>query len=180
LCHYIPFIGCKIDPANLRKLISVYQGEFMIEEKIKELGFEVPEVAKPLAAYIPAKKIGNLVMTSGQVPLVKGVLKYAGKVGDDLSEEDGQKAAEICALNCLAAIKGVIGDLDRIEEVLKLTVFVNNKDGFTAQPKIANGASELIGKIFGDKGLHARSAVGVSGLPINAPVEIEMIVRVKD
>ncbi|HSL88792.1 MAG TPA: RidA family protein [Ignavibacteriaceae bacterium] len=152
----------------------------MIEEKIKELGFEIPEVAKPLAAYIPAKKIENLVMTSGQVPLVEGKLKYVGKIGVDLSEEEGQKAAEICALNCLAAIKGVIGNLDKIEEVVKLTVFVNNKDGYTAQPKIANGASELIGKIFGEKGLHARSAVGVSGLPINAPVEIEMIVKVKE
>lgn len=152
----------------------------MIEEKIKELGFEVPEAAKPLAAYIPAKRIGNLVMTSGQVPLVDGKLKYSGKVGVDLSDEEGQKAAEICALNCLAAIKGIIGNLDNIEEVVKLTVFVNNKDGYTAQPKIANGASELIGKIFGEKGLHARSAVGVSGLPINAPVEIEMIVKVKE
>ncbi|MBS4035947.1 MAG: RidA family protein [Ignavibacterium sp.] len=152
----------------------------MIEEKIKELGFEVPEAAKPLAAYIPAKRIGNLIMTSGQVPLVDGKLKYAGKVGADLSEEEGQKAAEICALNCLAAIKSVIGNLDKIEDVVKLTVFVNNKDGYSAQPKIANGASELIGKIFGEKGLHARSAVGVSGLPINAPVEIEMIVKVKE
>lgn len=152
----------------------------MIEEKIKELGFEVPEAAKPLAAYIPAKRIGNLVMTSGQVPLVDGKLKYAGKIGVDVSEEEGQKAAEICALNCLAAIKGVIGNLDKIDEVVKLTVFVNSQDGYSAQPKIANGASELIGKIFGEKGLHARSAVGVSGLPINAPVEIEMIVKVKE
>lgn len=152
----------------------------MIEKKINELGFEVPEVAKPLAAYIPAKKVGNLVMTSGQVPLVKGKLEYTGKVGEELSEEEGQKAAEICALNCLAAIKGIIGDLDKVEEVVKLTVFVNNKEGFSAQPKVANGASELIGKIFGDKGLHARSAVGVSGLPLNAPVEIEMIVKVKE
>jgi len=152
----------------------------MIEEKIKELGFELPEAAKPLAAYIPAKRIGNLVMTSGQVPLVDGKLKYAGKIGVDVSEEEGQKAAEICALNCLAAIKGVIGNLDKIDEVVKLTVFVNNQDGYSAQPKIANGASELIGKIFGEKGLHARSAIGVSGLPINAPVEIEMIVKVKE
>lgn len=152
----------------------------MIEEKIKELGFELPEAAKPLAAYIPAKRIGNLVMTSGQVPLVDGKLKYSGKVGVNLSDEEGQKAAEICALNCLAAIKGIIGNLDNIEEVVKLTVFVNNQDGYSAQPKIANGASELIGKIFGEKGLHARSAVGVSGLPINAPVEIEMIVKVKE
>uniref|UniRef100_A0A832G7V6 RidA family protein n=1 Tax=Ignavibacterium album TaxID=591197 RepID=A0A832G7V6_9BACT len=151
----------------------------MIEEKIKQLGFELPEVAKPLAAYIPAKKVGNLVMTSGQVPVVKGEMKYIGKVGKDLSEEDAQKAAQICALNCLAAIKSIVGSLDSVEEVVKLTVFVNSADGFTSQPKVANGASELIGKIFGENGLHVRSAVGVSELPLNAAVEIEMIVRVK-
>jgi enamine deaminase RidA (YjgF/YER057c/UK114 family) len=150
----------------------------MIEEKIKELGFALPEVAKPLAAYIPAKQIGNLVMTSGQVPVVKGELKYKGIVGKELSEEDGQKASQICALNCLAAIKNVIGNLDKIVEVEKLTVFVASTENFTAQPKVANGASELIGKIFGDAGKHVRSAVGVTSLPLYAPVEIEMIVRV--
>jgi len=150
----------------------------MIEEKIKELGLEIPEVAKPLASYIPAKKVDNLVMTSGQVPLVKGVIKYAGIVGKDLSEEDGQKAAQICALNCLAAIKEVIGDLDLIKEVVKLTVFVASSETFTSQPKVANGASDLIGKIFGEIGKHVRSAVGVTSLPLNAAVEIEMTVRV--
>jgi enamine deaminase RidA (YjgF/YER057c/UK114 family) len=151
----------------------------MIEEKIKELGFEVPEVAKPLAAYIPAKQVGVLVMTSGQVPLVKGEIKYKGKVGKELTEEEGQLAAKVCALNCLAAIKGVIGNLDKIVEVVKLTVFVASTEDFTAQPKVANGASELIGKIFGDAGKHVRSAVGVTALPLNAAVEIEMIVRVE-
>lgn len=151
----------------------------MIEDRITKLGLELPEVAKPLAAYIPAKQINNLLMTSGQVPIVKGEMKYSGKVGKDLSEEQGQKAAQLCALNCLAAIKSVAGSLDNIDEVLKLTVFVNSADGFTAQPKVANGASELIGQIFGDKGKHVRSAVGVSELPLNAAVEIEMIVRLK-
>lgn len=151
----------------------------MIEEKIKELGFEVPEVAKPLAAYIPAKQVGNLVMTSGQVPLVKGDILYKGKVGKELSEEDGIKAAQVCALNCLAAIKSVIGNLDRVIEVEKLTVFVASAEDFTAQPKVANGASELIGKIFGEAGKHVRSAVGVTALPLNSAVEIEMIVRVE-
>ncbi|HEX7356256.1 MAG TPA: RidA family protein [Ignavibacteriaceae bacterium] len=150
----------------------------MIEEKIKQLGLEIPEVAKPLASYIPAKKVDNLVMTSGQVPIVKGVIKYAGIVGKDLSEEDGQKAAQICALNCLAAIKEVIGDLDLIKEVVKLTVFVASSETFTSQPKVANGASDLIGKIFGEIGKHVRSAVGVTSLPLNAAVEIEMTVRV--
>ena len=150
----------------------------MIEEKIKELGFEFPEVAKPLAAYVPAKQVGNLVMTSGQVPVVKGTIKYSGKVGKDLSEEDGQKAAQICALNCLTAIKSVIGNLDKIVEVVKLTVFVASVEDFTSQPKVANGASELIGQIFGEAGKHVRSAVGVTALPMNAAVEIEMIVRI--
>ena len=151
----------------------------MIEEKIKELGLEVPDAPKPLAAYVPALIVNDLVFTAGQLPSIKGELKYKGKVGKDLSEEGGRKAAEICALNCLAAVKGVIGNLDKIEQIVKLTAFVNSAEGFTAQPKVANGASELIGKIFGDKGKHARSAVGVNELPLDAAVEIEMIVKLK-
>jgi enamine deaminase RidA (YjgF/YER057c/UK114 family) len=151
----------------------------MIEEKIKELGFEVPEAPKPLAAYVPALNVNDLVFTAGQLPSIKGELKFKGKIGKDLSEEAGIKAAEICALNCLGAIKGVIGNLDKIDRVVKLTAFVNSAEGFTAQPKVANGASELIAKIFGEKGKHARSAVGVSELPLDAAVEIEMIVKLK-
>ena len=151
----------------------------MIEEKIKELGYTLPETAKPLAAYIPAIKTGELVFTSGQVPVVGGELKYAGKIGADLSVEDGQKAAVVCALNGLSAIKGVVGDLNKIEQIIKLTVFVNSASGFTDQPKVANGASEFLGSVFGDAGIHTRSAVGVSELPINSAVEIEMIIKVK-
>ena len=151
----------------------------MIEEKIKELGYTLPESAKPLAAYIPAIKTGELVFTSGQVPVVGGELKYAGKIGADLSVEDGQKAAVVCALNGLSAIKGVVGDLNKIEQIIKLTVFVNSANGFTDQPKVANGASEFLGNVFGDAGIHTRSAVGVSELPINSAVEIEMIIKVK-
>jgi len=120
-----------------------------------------------------------MVYTSGQVPIEKGELKYAGKIGADLTVEEGQKAAEICVLNGLSAIKGVIGDLNKIEKILKVTVFVNSTDGFTDQPKVANGASVLLGNIFGDAGRHVRSAVGVNELPINSAVEIEMIVKVK-
>jgi len=152
----------------------------MIEEKIKELGFELPLAAKPLAAYVPAKQVGNLVMTSGQVPLLNGEIKYKGKIGKDLTEEDGIKAAQVCALNCLAAIKDLIGSLDKVEEILKLTVFVNSPEDYVAHPKIANGASELLLNIFGEKGKHVRSAVGVSGLPLNSAVEIEMIAKLKD
>lgn len=151
----------------------------MVEEKIKELGFELPEAPKPLAAYVPALAANDFVFTAGQLPSVKGELKYKGKVGRDLTEEEGKKAAEICALNCLGAVKGVIGSLDKIDCIIKLTVFVNSAEGFTSQPKVANGASELIGKIFGDNGRHARSAVGVNELPLDAPVEVEMIVKLK-
>ena len=151
----------------------------MIEDKIKELGFELPEAPKPVAAYVPVLKVDNLIFTAGQIPFVKGELKYKGKLGKDLTIDEGKKAAEVCALNCLAAVRTIIKDLDEIEHVVKLTVFVNCIDGFTNQPQVANGASELLEKIFGGKGKHARSAVGVSGLPLDAAVEIEMIVKVK-
>jgi enamine deaminase RidA (YjgF/YER057c/UK114 family) len=151
----------------------------MIEAKIKELGYTLPEPAKPLAAYIPAIKIDKLVYTAGQLPSVNGQLQYKGKVGFNVSEEDGQKAAVLSLLNCLAVIKSVCGDLDQIEQVIKLTVFINSADGFTNQPKVANGASELLLKIFGDAGKHVRSAVGVNELPIDAALEIEMVVKLK-
>jgi enamine deaminase RidA (YjgF/YER057c/UK114 family) len=151
----------------------------MFEEKIKQMGITIPEVVKPLAAYIPALQVGNLVMTSGQVPISEGKLKYIGKVGSDLSEEEGKRAAKLCALNCLSAIKSVIDTLDKIKRVVKLTVFVSSAEGFTAQPMVANGASEFIGEIFGDAGKHVRSAVGVSELPLNSAVEIEMTVEIQ-
>ncbi|HPI37142.1 MAG TPA: RidA family protein [Ignavibacteriaceae bacterium] len=151
----------------------------MIEEKIVELGYTLPVVAKPLAAYVPAVKVGDYIFTSGQVPLVDGKIVYTGKVGGEVSEEDGIKAAEICALNCLAAVKSMLNSLDEVEKVVKVTVFVNSVNDFVNQPEVANGASELIGKIFGEAGKHARSAVGVNVLPRNASVEIEMIVKVK-
>lgn len=152
----------------------------MIEEKIKELGFVLPEAPKPLAAYVPALLAGNLVFTAGQIPIVEGKLKFTGKLGREINEEQGRNASIVCALNCLSAIKGVIGDLEKIEQVVKMTVFVNSSEGFTNQPAVANGASEFIEKVFGKKGSHARSAVGVSELPKNAAVEVEMIVKIKE
>jgi enamine deaminase RidA (YjgF/YER057c/UK114 family) len=151
----------------------------MIEEKIIELGYHLPEAAKPLADYIPATKVGNLVFTAGQLPMVGGKLIAEGKLGADVPNQVGAKAAELCALNCLSVIKSEIGSLDNIEQIVKLTVFVNSANGFTAQPQIANGASEFLVKVFGDAGKHVRSAVGVNELPLNVPVEIEMIVKVK-
>ena len=150
----------------------------MFEEKLKQMGVSLPEVVKPLAAYIPATQVGNLVMTSGQVPISEGKVMFQGKVGNDLSEEEGMNAAKLCALNCLSAINSVTGNLDKIKRVVKLTVFVSSAEGFIAQPKIANGASEFIGEVFGDAGKHVRSAVGVSELPLNSAVEIEMVVEV--
>jgi enamine deaminase RidA (YjgF/YER057c/UK114 family) len=151
----------------------------MIEDKLKDLGIQIPPAPAPLAAYIPAIKIGNLVFTSGQVPISNGKIQFAGKVGKDLKEEEGKSAAQLCAVNCLSAIKSVVVDLDKIERIVKMTVFVNSDDNFTAQPMVANGASEFIEKIFEERGKHARSAVGVTQLPMNAAVEIEMIVEVK-
>jgi len=141
------------------------------------MGIVIPEAPTPLAAYIPALTEGNLVFTAGQLPIISGELKFKGKLGSEISEEEGQKAAELCAINCLSVIKSVLGSLDRIERIIKLTVFVSSANGFSGQPKVANGASEFLVNIFGEAGKHVRSAVGVSELPLNAPVEIEMIAR---
>ncbi|MGB9867078.1 MAG: RidA family protein [Bacillota bacterium] len=148
-----------------------------IEQRLKELGITVPEPAKPVAAYVPAVISGNLVYTAGQIPLKDGQLAFKGKVGQELSLEQGYEAAKICTINCLAAIKGVLGSLDRVKRVVKVTGFVNSAPGFTDQPKIVNGASELLVQVFGEKGKHARSAVGVAELPLNAAVEVEMVVE---
>ena len=150
-----------------------------IEHKIKELGLNLPEAPKPVAEYIPAKKSGNLVFTSGQGPIKDGKFVYVGKVGGEVSLKEGYEAAKICAINCLAAIKSVIGSLDNIDEIVKVKGYVNSTSDFYRQPEVVNGASELIVKIFGDKGKHARSALGTSVLPFNIPVEVEMIVKIR-
>lgn len=151
-----------------------------IEQKLKELGLILPEAPKPVAEYIPAKKIGNLVFTSGQGPIKDGQFVYVGKVGGEVSLKEGYESAKICALNCLAAIKSVIDSLDEIDEVIKIKGYVNSTPDFYRQPEVVNGASELIVKIFGEKGKHTRSALGTSVLPGNIPVELEMIVKVKE
>lgn len=152
----------------------------MYEEKLKEMGIEITAAPKPLAAYVPAVRTGNLVMTAGQLPVVDGKLLFEGKVGADLTPDDANVAARQCAINCLSVIKAEIDSLDKIKRIVKLAVFVNSSEGFTAQPQVANGASEFVVEVFGDAGKHARSAVGVNELPINAPVEIEMIVEVAE
>jgi enamine deaminase RidA (YjgF/YER057c/UK114 family) len=150
-----------------------------IELKLQELGVELPEPAKPVAAYIPAKQSGKLVFTAGQLPMVKGELISIGLLGQDVEVEDANKAARVCTLNALAAIKGVIGDLDRIKQIVRVVGYVASVPTFTQQPAVVNGASELLLEIFGEAGKHARSAVGMAVLPLNASVEIELTVEVE-
>jgi enamine deaminase RidA (YjgF/YER057c/UK114 family) len=149
-----------------------------VEQKIADLGLVLPETSKPRAAYIPAVQTGNLIFTSGQLPMVDGKLPMTGKVGAEVTPEQAKALAETCALNALAAIKMVIGDLDKIKRVVKVVGFVASAPDFTAQPAVVNGASEFLGAVLGDKGIHARSAVGVAVLPLDAPVEVELIVEI--
>jgi enamine deaminase RidA (YjgF/YER057c/UK114 family) len=147
-------------------------------KRLVELGLTLPAVQKPVASYTPAVRTGRHVYTSGQVPIREGKVLYAGKVPKDVSIEDAMKACEISTLNGLAAIDQLIGGLDQIERVIRVCVYVNSAPGFTEQPKVANGTSDLLVKIFGDMGRHARSAVGVAELPLNAAVEVELMVEV--
>ena len=148
------------------------------EDRLAELGLALPEVATPVAAYIPALRNGSLVWTSGQLPMVAGQLKATGKVGAEVDPDQAKELARICALNALAAVKSVIGDLDAVRRVVKVVGFVASAPDFTGQPGVVNGASELLGEVFGDEGRHARSAVGVAVLPLDAPVEVEIVVEV--
>ena len=151
-----------------------------VEDRLAELGLSVPAVVPPVAAYVPAVRDGNLVFTSGQLPMVDGAMAATGKVGGAVTPEAAKEMAQACALNAIAAIKAVIGDLDQVTRVVKVVGFVASEASFTGQPIVVNGASELLAKAFGDKGIHARSAVGVVALPLDAPVEVEVIVSVAD
>ena len=155
-----------------------------VEQRLAELGLALPEVAAPVAAYVPAIISGNHVYTSGQLPVINGKLEATGKVSTGtesradeptVSPEDAQRFAAVCAVNALAAVKSVIGDLDRITRIVKVVGFVASDPSFTGQPGVINGASELLGRVLGDAGHHARSAVGVSVLPLDSPVEVELI-----
>lgn len=150
-----------------------------VSARLAELGITLPAVAAPLAAYVPAARTGNLVYTSGQLPLDAGKLTHAGKVGAEVSPEEAKDAARTCALNALAAVDALVG-IDNVKRVVKVVGFVSGAPGFTGQPGVVNGASELFGEVFGDAGIHARSAVGVAELPLNAPVEVELIVEVQE
>jgi enamine deaminase RidA (YjgF/YER057c/UK114 family) len=148
------------------------------EERLAELGLSVPEVAKPVAAYVPAVVSGNHVFTSGQLPMRDGQLITTGKVGGEVTTEEAVECARQCALNALAAVRAQVGELSRVKRIVKAVAFVASTPDFTGQPGVANGASELFGEVFGDAGQHARSAVGVPVLPLDAPVEVELVVEI--
>ncbi len=147
-------------------------------QRLAELGLELPPVVPPVAAYVPAVRTGNLVWTSGQLPMVAGQLAATGKVGAEVDPEDAARLARTCALNALAAVAAEVGGLDAVRRVVKVVGFVASAPGFTGQPAVINGASELLGEVFGTAGRHARSAVGVAVLPMDAPVEVEVVVEV--
>ena len=149
-----------------------------VRARLAELGLELPDVVPPVAAYVPAVRTGDLVFTSGQLPMVEGSLPAVGKVGALVTPEQGKELARTCALNALAAIEALVG-LDSVVRVVKVVGFVASTPDFTGQPAVVNGASELLGDVFGDAGRHARSAVGVAALPLDAPVEVELVVEVR-
>jgi enamine deaminase RidA (YjgF/YER057c/UK114 family) len=154
-----------------------------VEDRLAALGLSLPEVPEPLASYVPAVRQGGYVFTSGQLPMVSGALVQSGKVGDGhglVPAADAKALAQVCALNAMAAVKSVVGDLDLVTRVVKVVGFVASDPDFTGQPGVVNGASDLLGSAFGDAGRHARSAVGVAVLPLDAPVEVEIVVAVPD
>jgi enamine deaminase RidA (YjgF/YER057c/UK114 family) len=148
-----------------------------IDARLKELGIVIPEVATPVASYVPAQVTGNLLYTAGQLPFFDGALIATGKVGGEVSPTDAIELARVCTLNALAAAQSVLGSLDRVKQVVKVNGFVASTPDFIGQPSVLNGASELLGEIFGDIGKHARAAVGVAVLPLDAPVEVELILE---
>lgn len=150
------------------------------EENLASLGLTLPQVAAPLASYVPAVRTGNLIYVSGQLPTEDGQLKTRGKVGGEVSEDEGYALARTCALNGLAAARNLVGGLDRVTRVVRVTGYVNSAPGFTNQPIVINGASDLLGQVFGDAGKHSRVAVGVAELPLGAPVEVDLILEVSD
>ena len=149
-----------------------------IEEKIKELGIEIPDAAAPAAMYVPVKQTGNLLFISGQIPVLDGKMQFTGKAGKDKTLEEAQAAARLCAINIIAQVKAYVGDLDKVKSIVKITAFVASETGFDKQHLVANGASELLFEVFGEAGRHTRSAVSVNQLPLDATVEVEAIVEI--
>lgn len=150
-----------------------------VEDTLQTLGLTLPEPARPVASYVPAVRSGNLVYVSGQIPTRNGELRRRGKVGLNVTEDEAYEEARTCLLNALAAVKAVVGSLDEITRVVKVNGYVNSADGFTDESTVVNGASDLLVKLFGENGRHARAAVGVAELPLNAPVEVDLLVEVR-
>ena len=150
------------------------------EDRLRDLGYQLPKVPRPADSYIPATRAGTLLFTAGQLPFKDGRLLYTGKVGADVSVEEAKEAARLCVLNALAAVKGEVGTLEKAHRIARVTGYVASAAGFNGQPEVMNGASDLLGRLFGEKGLHARTAVGVAELPLDAPVEVELIVDLAD
>lgn len=151
-----------------------------VESRLAEIGLTLPEIATPVAAYVPAVRSGNLIFLSGQLPMVNGELPQTGKVGGTVTPDEAHELAKICALNGIAAVKGIIGDLEKVVRIVKVTGFVASVPDFVSAPVVVNGASNVLLQAFGDKGVHARSSLGVAALPLDAPVEVELIVEVAD
>ena len=151
-----------------------------IEEKIKELGIELPDAAAPAAMYVPVKKTGNLLFVSGQIPVLKGEMQFSGKAGSEKSLEDAQASARLCAINIIAQAKAFLGDLDKVKSIVKITVFVASETGFDKQHLVANGASQVLFDVFGEAGRHTRSAVAVNQLPLNALTEVEAVIEIEE
>jgi enamine deaminase RidA (YjgF/YER057c/UK114 family) len=150
------------------------------EDRLRDLGYQLPKVPRPADSYIPATRAGTLLFTAGQLPFKEGRLLYTGKVGADVSVEEAKEAARLCVLNALAAVKAEVGTLENAHRIARVTGYVASAAGFNGQPEVMNGASDLLGRLFGEKGLHARTAVGVAELPLDAPVEVELIVDLAD
>ncbi len=150
------------------------------EDRLRALGYELPDVLRPAGSYIPVSRTGALLFTAGQLPFKDGRLPYTGKVGAEVSVEDAKEAARLCTLNTLAAVKAEAGTLENVRRIVKITGYIASAAGFNGQPEVMNGASNLLGEVFGEQGLHARTAVGVSELPLNAPVEVESVIELAE
>ena len=151
-----------------------------VEAKLSELGITLPEAPAAVAAYVPWVRTGNLVMTSGQLPFQNGQLAFAGKVGGNVTAEEGYECARICAINAIAQLKAAIGDLDRIVQIVRLEGNLHSAPGFQGQPQVLNGASELLNEVFGDRGRHTRTALGINEMPLDAPVQLSVFAEVTD
>lgn len=150
----------------------------MVEERLKELGIEIADIPKPLGSYKPCVRTSNLLYISGQLPVMSGELLYEGKIGNELKIEEGKEAARVAAINCISVLKNEVGDLDKVERIVRVTGYISSASGFTGQANVLNGASDLFYDVFGQKGIHSRVAVGVFELPLGSPVEIELIAEV--